>query len=247
MYAWMESGQLYIKSEYGRSMRTQLRHFPVWDVGSPVDVGHYGLIEDNCFTLLGSVISDFQATPEVNDSAQPGFWEFSSEGTRVDDSDLATALTAARVEASIRLSFTGAYSIYIRAAESRVRALTNAGELGRQLANHPDWKRRAYVFVTSVRIAPMPVVIVSTQRDSAVTLTAHPRILENVQAGKVNVHSGVKVTGNAGLTSIGSQATLYADLLRIGWLGGVGKAALPGRSGPAPIERVDPLKNITIH
>jgi hypothetical protein len=232
-----------IKVEYGRSMRTQLGHFPVWDLGSQVNIGDYGIVEDNCFTRLGNIVEAFQATPEESVAAQPGFWEFSTEGTQVDDMDLAAALTAMRIEASIKLNFEGAYSIYLRAAESVVKTLANAGEVGRQLANHPGW-RRTYVFVASVRTAPMPVVIVSTQRNSSVLLTAHPRILEDVQAGRVEASAKIKVTGNAGLKSIGSPGALYADLMRIRLFGGLGLAALPGKRGVAPIERVDPAKDI---
>src|SRR5689334_20994939 len=106
-----------IKVQYARSLRAQIRHFPVWDIGASVSVGDYGTVEDGCFTKLCS-LEEFSANPELEPPAPPAFWEFASEGTRVLEPHIDAG--AAQNDALIELNFANAYSLYVRADQSRV-------------------------------------------------------------------------------------------------------------------------------
>ena len=79
----VQEAQVSIKAQYGRSVRSQLRHFPVWDIGTPVSIRDYGIVQDNCFTKLGKINEEFIAMIESDVPRPASFWEFKSEGTTV--------------------------------------------------------------------------------------------------------------------------------------------------------------------
>jgi hypothetical protein len=208
-----------IKSDFGASFRDQLRHFPVWDVGSTAALGDFGVVDENCFTKLGN-IRDLDVLPEVNDSASTAsYYEFTSAGTKV--VDIQAQVAAAGAKAALEVHFESAFSLFTRADQSRVVSMANVHRVGTQLKSAVGWKKN-FCWVSSVRIARSFVLLMNTRRSSSIKLEGDPGALVEIAAGKVSASTSaaVTVTGDAGLRYLGGAGAIYVDLMHLRWLGG---------------------------
>jgi hypothetical protein len=213
-------GRMSIKIRYGGSFREQLKHFPVWDVGSALSLGDYGIVSDNCFSKLGS-LSDFDVTPEVDGSTEAArYYEFTSKGTTVADPGVHAA--AGGTKGSLEVHFESAFSLFVRADQSRVVSMANVQRVATQLKQAVGWKRREFCWVSSVRVAKSLVLLMNTSASSSIRLQGDPGELVKLAAGQVSgsASASFKVTGDAGLRSFGGGGAVYVDLMRIGALGG---------------------------
>lgn len=229
-----------MKAEYGRAVRSQLRHFPVWDVGSSVAVGDYGIVDDFCFRKLGNLEADFEVTPSVT-SSSPQFWEFASEGTKVGHIDAKAHVSDAGPRATLELSFANAYSLYVLAADSIVSSIENVAEVARQLRYHPRGWRSNHVLVVSARMTPSLILLMNSSIQSSIVLTADAGTLASFQGGRIAAGANLTVTGDAGLKCLGANGAVYVDLDRLDWRGQPRPAAEPF-DGPDGIrvQRLDP-------
>jgi hypothetical protein len=208
-----------IKVEYGASFREQLHHFPVWDVGSAISLGDYGTVDGNCFSKLGN-ISDWDIRPELDTSMPPAaYYEFTSEGTKVVNTGAAAAVAGAK--AALEVHFETAFSMFVRADQSHVVSMANAGRVGNQLKSAVGWKKK-YCWVSSVRVAHSVVLLMNTRGSSSIRLEGDPGALGEVAAGKISgsASASVTVTGDAGLRYLGGAGAIYVDLMHHAFLGG---------------------------
>ncbi|HEX3757829.1 MAG TPA: hypothetical protein VHW23_03945 [Kofleriaceae bacterium] len=211
-----------IKRGYGAAVRKQLRHYPVWDVGRPIQLGDFGTVDDNCFTKLGNIVDEYEATPEPEPAASPAPWDFKSEGTRDDDHKVEASATGTAT-ASLVVTFSAAFSLYIRAPSSMVLAMRNIAAVARQIENvgkqaAVPW-RGDYCFVAGLRRTPCLTLLVSTQASSTMKLTGDTTALEALRIGKAAVTAGIQTSGDSGLTSVGQDAAVYVDLIKLSWFG----------------------------
>jgi hypothetical protein len=224
-----------IKDEYGGAFRKQLRHFPVWDVGAAVALGDFGVVSDNCFTKLGNIL-DLGVRPEIDlSSGGPAFFEFTSAGTKV--IDVGAQASVAGAKGSLQVNFDSAFSLFVRADQSRVVSMANAERAGNQIKHAVGWERN-HCWVSSVRVAKSFVVLMNTQRSSSVRLEGDPGALAEIAAGKVSgsASAAIKVTGDAGLRYLGGAGSIYVDLMHIGLLGGTTpKRGGSGEEGPVAL------------
>jgi hypothetical protein len=230
-----------MKAEYGDALRRQLDHFPVWDVGSSVGVGDYGVVDDNCFLKHGNIVDEFQVTPTITTSSS-AFWEFASEGTKVTETGLDIAIPNVGAQGIINLHFAQAYSLYILAAESTVSAIANLAEVTRQLHNHPGNWDHGRAIVTSARKTLSLVLLMNTSEDSSIQLKADPGTLMALKGARVSTSTRIGVTGDAGLKSLGASGAVYVDLARVRTFGGGPKPAAgePFERIPARVRTVEP-------
>ncbi len=225
-----------IKRRYARSLRAQLDHYPVWDIGAEVTVGDYGLVDDDgCFRKLGAV-SEFLVEPQVQPSQAPALWEFATKGTTV--VEVAAGGGTNGVETELQLSFARAYSLYLCAADSSVATMSNPNEVGGQLRNSTGWKR-SYCFVSSVRTANSLVLLMNTMDKSTINITGSIDLINAVRTGQLASSTGVTVSGDAGLKSLGVKGSFYVDLMRVGLFG-----VKPRGEEEGDVCRLDPLDDL---
>ena len=217
-----------MKAKYGRSLSSQLGHFPVWDIGSEVKPGDYGLLNDDCFTKIGDTASEFQTTIEL-ESSSPSFWEYTSKGTETISGEGSARIELPETRTEMVLRFANSYSLYMRAANSQVTSISNIEEVARQLHNHPQrWDYSRYV-VLSVRRAASLILLMNTSRNSLITLRATLADLAHMQAGRADSEMRIEVAGDAGLKHMGKDVAIYVDLIRVTRFGGKSRlAAMPG-------------------
>ena len=211
-----------IKRGYGKSVREQLEHFPVWDVGRPVQLGDFGTVDDHCFTKLGNIVDEYEATPEAEDPAAPATWDFKSKGTKDVDGKLDATVTGT-ASASLVVTFSAAFSLYIHAPDSTVLAMKNVAAVARQIRNVGKdavvrWQGD-YCFVASLRRTPCLTLLVSTEASSTMKITGDTTALEALRIGKAAVTAGIKTSGDSGLSSIGQDTAVYVDLIKLSWFG----------------------------
>jgi hypothetical protein len=214
-----------VKERYGKSLRDQLDHFPVWDVGTRVELGDYGVIEDDCFSKQGNIVTEYQSTLDMTSSGAPAFWEFTSEGTLVTEAALEAGVASVEAKAKMELSFKNAYSLYLLAAESFVSSIANLAEVTRELHHHPKGWNYKRVIVRSVRKTSSLVLLMNTSARSSIVLSGDPGALADLKGGRVSASSRIQVTGDAGLRSFGERGAVYVDLARVRRWGGGPKAA----------------------
>lgn len=228
-----------MKEQFGRSVSSQLGHYPVWDLGAQVKPGDYGIVDGHCFTKVGDSVEEYQVTIQCTSSA-PAFWEYTSKGTTVIGGDVQGKI-ATDIKTKIELHFTRSNSLYIRAADSRVVSITNIDEVARQLHNHPGRWDHSRFLVTCVRRASSFVLLMNTSENSSITLRADLGILSKIQGGHFSPNMQVEVSGDAGLKYLANNVDVYVDLVRISRFGGrAGLAAMPGVGNVKSYEVIDP-------
>src|SRR3990167_5243002 len=126
-----------LKLEFGRAIRRQLGHYPVWDLGTPCSVGDYGIVEDRCFKRLGS-IRDVGVSFRLNPPSTPAPYAFTSENVSVGETAISATAGAAGPKASLDLHFQTAYSLLVRASDSVVDTMGDVVEVFAELQNHPE-------------------------------------------------------------------------------------------------------------
>ena len=234
------------KVQYGSTLRKELGHFPIWDVGTLVAAGDYGVVDDNCFARLGNLADDFQATPVVEEGP-PSAYEFATRGTLL--GDVAVEGGAATATARLEVSFDAAYSLCIRAPDSIVSSIRNIAEVVQQLKNATSratgltWNRR-HCFVASVRKTPCLTLLMNTSRKSSIVLKADAGLLSLLHGNKLLGEAKIDVTGDAGLKSIGMAGGVYVDLVKTRFLGGGATFLGATEDESREYERLDPNMDI---
>jgi hypothetical protein len=117
--------------------------------------------------------------------------------------------------------------------------MRNIAAVARQIENvgkHAavPW-RGDYCFVAGLRRTPCLTLLVSTQASSTIKVTGETTALQALRIGKAAVTAGLTTSGDSGLTSVGQDAAVYVDLIKLSWFG----KPVPKSAGEG-YEQVDP-------
>lgn len=208
-----------LQAEYSKSIRKQLNHHVVWEPGFPVEIGDYGVMNNNAFKKLGN-IKEFGQKFEFEDSL-PAFWEFSSSGTKILKTDGQTDLQhqflahgTPDAKAGIKISFDDAYSFFIIAAESMWRTASNVDEVAKNLQQADNWDH-AHFIITNVFLCNNLILLMSTTDASTIQISADAKLLTSFQKAKIKSSSKLSITGDAALKVIGVKGAFLVDTIRI--------------------------------
>lgn len=230
---------------YSKAVRRELSRHPVWEPGSPVALGDYGMLQDGVFQRLGNYV-DFLPTEALSvDHSKPSSLEFVSVGTNVNyfgvngaPSESLGALIGATAE--IRIEFGSENSLYVKSASTASEEIGNLNAICTKLRACKGWDF-SWVVVSSIRKATNLAMVLGASKSSKVSLKGSIDALKAFDTGQIASESGLVVSGEAAYKCLGATGPLLLNLIRMRRiLGGITKAASPGTLAIKPYEDVDP-------
>ena len=189
--------------------------FGVWEPGSPVQLGDYGVMTGNIFTQRGNIseleeLKDFKIKFRKDDTKDEKFFT-SEQGVQFElKPRVSGTIEGVKANASIEVKFSNKNCVFFNGAECVFEMIENKYELGQKLLqihkNSNDKWRREFVVVTDRVITKRALILVSTSPDFSITLEADAAIpvidLANASLGlKVSKQnsSGYKVITEEGI------------------------------------------------
>lgn len=120
------------KHSYLRAIGRELGRHAVWEPGTPVAPGDYGVFRDGAFVGLGSLVDLGLSAPRVS-AAQATPWTFASKGVRT--SKVGAELRA-QIDANARtgVEFTNERSVLVTTRSSLSRQVSNLQEVANEIA-----------------------------------------------------------------------------------------------------------------
>lgn len=192
---------------YVRDIHKEWVHvFGTWPIGSQVELGDYGYLEDGIFLRFGN-IADKQVAGEIREDENEDVHEYKS-ADKVSVASHAKGSVAvsgvAQIKASLEVSFSGKHAVFLKAAGGKWNTFKSLDEIGQQilsLHHAKDWDRKLVV-VTSLLKACATTVIVSSGSCASVVIEAAASDVEVIDLVDANVGLNIKSESNLGLKVI---------------------------------------------
>lgn len=159
--------------------------YGVWEPGSPVELGDYGVMEGNIFVHQGNLkefdeLKDFKITIRKDKTEDDK--TFSSQ-TGVDfqiKPRVGANLKGIPVNASIDFTFSKENAVFFNAAGCVVEMIENKYQLGEKLLEiHRNDKKRwkkEFVLVTQIVISERALILISTSNDFSISFEADAKV-----------------------------------------------------------------------
>lgn len=235
-----------IQRTYCRAMATELSRHAVWEPGSPMGLGDYGILNDGSLMKLGN-IEEFALPQSLKvELSKPSSVEFASAGTKVllidpkAEVKLPSQLGPVDGSAELRISFEHANSIYLRAAKLVTEEIANIDAVARILRTVPSWHFN-WVVVSKVAVAWRLSLILSAKERAEVSVHAATDVLKAFDSGSASANLNVSIAGDAAFKVVGASGPVFFDCIRLRRvLGGVKRGAQPGGIALKPYEMVPP-------
>ncbi len=214
-----------IAQRYNKILRREILHFAAWSpVTDPYEVGDYGGFRQGVFQKLGH-IREFGVDPEVDAGHQAPF-DFVSAGVttvRMEGDAEVKAYSGLDVEAKLAIRFSGKNSIYLKSALVNVATMRSVAAVAAKLrraksADGRTWNS-GWRVIRKVYTAVDPSILVSTERDTAFTLSGKARALKQLEVGKASLDIAVEVSNANVVKVIGGTGPIALDLFKAGFFG----------------------------
>jgi hypothetical protein len=228
--------------KYRDAVSGQLNRHAVWEPGDPIATGDYGRLDEKGFLKLGHIREFDVGVEPVIEHSEPKLFEFTSKGTTVARAEASTPDTISDIaSAALKIAFTEADSIYLRADHTVTSAISNLREVANALRLTSRWEY-GWLVVNGVTTARRLSVVLSDKEGAEIVVRGSVNLLNAFQAGTVQAGAGLAVEGDTAYKAIGTSGPFLCDLVRLRrFLGGTARAALPGSLVVEPYEAVLPL------
>lgn len=192
---------------------------PVWEPGTRISLGDYGLLQDGVFQKLGQLDEFFSPTGMKHSRSAPSSLEFLSAGTQVNYLGLegdATAAVAKIGSASgeMQIKFARQNSLYLKSCSTYTDDISNLESICTLLREAKRWDY-SWVMVSGIRNAANLALVLAASDSSTVTLKGSVEALKSFELGDLKLDSGIVVSGDAAYRTLGASGPLLLKLVKI--------------------------------
>jgi hypothetical protein len=192
---------------YANTVVRALSRHAVWEPGSFVDVGDYGIIRAGCFAKLGSV-RDFDISVRFNEAVDDRF-ELRTGGDETAHMSVASDVVWA--DGKLKLHWSGGQGLYIASPRAKLRTIEDLWATATEIRQKiRDWKW-AWKLVREVRIVEDAVVLLGEQN----TLATNLEFSSAVDIVPAQGSLGRGVAAGFALQRYPVAGALFVDLYRV--------------------------------
>ncbi len=204
---------VHLKRDYSLSVRRQLDRYPVWEIGSPVSLGDYGVLRDKTFHKLGNIHGLGETFSTAHGAEMP--YQFSTVGTSLVAATATGVVSpggiSAPIRAAVELRFTEEHGMFIRSERSRISQIAELNQLAMKLRRNDRW-RFGWKLVTELREVNPATIIMGSSAGSALKIEGASDILEQFKIGALKAGAAIAFTGEAALQVVGLVGPVFLDL-----------------------------------
>lgn len=187
------------------------KHFKIlyanWEPGGPIELGDYGVMEDNIFIPIGKLKDDFQEFSgdaiKVMPDPTKDMKEFKSEtGVKVSTNDKGS-LSPQGIEllkATLEISFSKKNAIYFNASGCTTTRISNKAKIGeklKKLREKGKWEKK-YCVVTEIVAAERAIIAISQSSDSCISFEADSPAIEKINLADTSIKLNLNTESNIG-------------------------------------------------
>ena len=194
-----------MKKSYGRTIWRSLNEYAVWQPGSYVQIGDYGVMDNGCFKRIGN-ISEF--IEDLNFDLQ----KFQQESVTI-KSDRSND-SWANLTAAVRLliEYQKNFGVLLVIKDSQIESAINLQQLSSTIAGSEKWNR-SWFLVTTLRKASEYSLHISKGKSAAIEGSA--KDIEQFLQGNLQLSSSISFKGDFALEIKGKDAPVSVGLHRL--------------------------------
>ena len=212
-----------MRKKYGQEIWKNVRSYAVWLPGSPLELGDYGVLRENCFERIGSIHElspGFQ--PQVSDSKLDSL-RFSSDGV----SELKAKAGGKLAKITYQMATNSA--VVFQAKALVTQSLLNLPELSAHLSECEHWEN-SWQVVTGVTRASRFNAFIGGRAGTQFSVTSDPDVLALLQAPVADAAAEIRVEGDCALNLAGKSGPVMVNLHRMRLFGSGLKFATPAEA-----------------
>jgi hypothetical protein len=223
-----------VRENYAKTVRQELGMHPVWEPGTRISLGDYGMLQDGIFQKLGQLDEFLSLDLLKKNRSTPSSLEFLSSGTQVNYLGMEGEMNAntanlGNASGEMQIKFERRSSLYLKSYRSYTDDIANLEAICSSLRDNTKWDR-SWVLVSSVRVVANLALILAASDSSTVSLKGRVEALKSFELGDLKINSGLVVSGDAAYRALGTSGPLLLKLVRIRrFFKGLSRAAGVGR------------------